>query len=220
MTKGVIYKFNATTYSDSKCEKANATTWTGGNIEHANATTWYDNFPMEYEQTKTFSAIWSNGWRGDGVKLDKGVWQNNILVASDTNYMGMYGFDKAGIQAWLKPGVDFGGVTKAQLYLYCYETTTNGSPDVAIGKHSYSSEPSGTWNGQNTDYGNGTLLHVPNQGLGQYIVNLPVAQITLADKRTAIGGIAMKGQTAVDENHGKFRGYNSFDVRLVITVLK
>lgn len=220
MTKGVLYKANATVWTKSQNKKSNATTISDGKVKHANATTWYDNYPMEVETTATFHATWSNGWRGDGVKLDKGVWAGNILVGSTTNYMGMYGFDKNAIQTFLKPNTDFGGVTKALLYLYCYETTTNGSPDVSIGKHSYTSEPSGTWNGANTDYGNGTLLHVPNQSLKEYIVTLPNAQITMADKRTAIGGIAMKGQTATDENHGKFRSYSAYDVRLVITVLK
>jgi hypothetical protein len=220
MTKGVLYKFNASTWSKSQAKKFNASAISDGKVRHANASTWYDNYPMEYEQTATFSAIWSNGWRGDGVKLDKGVWQNNILVGSTTNYMGMYGFKQSDIQAFLKPNVDFGGVTKALLWVNCYETTTNGSPDVSIGKHSYSSEPAGTWNGANADYGNGTLLHVPNKAIGGYVVTLPYQQITLADKRTAIGGIAMKGQTATDENHGKFNGYNSYNVKLEITVLK
>lgn len=193
---------------------------TDGKVQHANATTWFDNYPMEQEITQTFSAIWSNGWRGDAVKLDKGVWQNNILVGSTTNYMGMWGFNKGDIQAFLNPAKDFGGVTKALLYVNCYETTTNGSPDVLIGKHSYSSEPAGTWNGQNTDYGDQVKLHVPNQALGGYQVNLNPSQITLADRSTAIGGIAIKGETATSENHGKFNGYNSYNTRLVITVLK
>lgn len=220
MSDGVLYKANATTWTKSQSKKMNATTVSDGVIKHANATTWFRNYPMEVEQTATFHATWSNGWRGDGVKLDKGVWQGNILVGSTTNYMGMYGFNKNDIQAFLKPNTDFGGVTDAKLYIYCYETTTNGSPDVAIGKHSYTSEPSGTWNGANTDYGNGATLHVPNQALGGYIVDLPNATITMADKRTAIGGIAMKGVSATDENHGKFRSYSAYDVRLVITVLK
>jgi hypothetical protein len=220
MAKGVLYKFNASTWSKSQAKKFNASAISDGKVKHANASTWYDNYPMEVEQTATFSAIWSNGWRGDGVKLDKGVWQNNILVGSTTNYMGMFGFNQGDIQAWLKPNVDFGGVTKALLYVNCYETTTNGSPDVTIGKHSYASEPSGNWNGANADYGDASALHVPNQALGGYVVTLKNTQITLANKRTAIGGIAMKGQDATSENHGKFNGYNSYNVRLVITVLK
>jgi hypothetical protein len=218
--KGVLYKYNATTESKSQNKKFNATTQLDGKVQHASATTIYDNYPMETEQTKTFSAIWSNGWRGDGVKLDVGVWNHNVLVASTTNYMGMWGFNKADIQAWLKPNTDFGGVTRAWLYVNCYETTTNGSPDVLIGKHSYSSEPAGTWNGQNTDYGNNASLHVPNQALGGYVVALPTQFMTLADRRTAIGGVAMKGATAEAENHGKFNGYNTYNVRLEVTVLK
>ena len=55
----------------------------------------------------------------------------------------------------------------------CYETTTNGAPDVQIGKHSYSSKPSGTWNGAaNADWGDYSTLHVPNQALGGYWVTI------------------------------------------------
>ena len=220
MSDGVLYKANASAWSKSVAKKFNATAVSDGQVKHANATAWFRNYPMETEQTKTFHATWSNGWRGDGVKLDVGVWNHNILVGSTTNYMGMWGFNKADIQAWLKPNVDFGGVTKALLYINCYETTTNGSPDVYIGKHSYSSEPAGTWNGANADYGDSSALHVPNQALGGYVVTLKKTQLTLSDKRTAIGGIAIKGQTAEAENHGKFNGYNTYDVRLVVTVLK
>lgn len=220
MTKGVLYKFNASTYSKSFAKKYNGNAESDGKVMHGNASTMFDNYPMEQEFTQTFDVKWSNGWRGDGVKLDKGVWQTNILVGSTTNYMGMYGFDKNAIQAFLAPNKDFGGVTKALLYVNCYETTTNGSPDVLIGKHSYASEVAGTWNGQNTDYGDSSKLHVPNQALGGYQVTLNPSQITLADRRTAIGGIAIKGETATSENHGKFNGVNSYNTRLIITVLK
>ena len=220
MGKGVLYKANASTWSKSQSKKFNATTISDGKVRHADAGTWYDNYPMEQLYTATFSANWSNGWRGDGVKLDEGVWQSNILVGSTTNYMGMWGFDQNAIQAFLAPNKDFGGVTSAKLWVNCYETTTNGSPDVLIGKHSYTSEPSGTWNGANADYGDSVLLHVPNQALGGYVVTLKTTQITLKDKRTAIGGIAIKGQEATNENHGKFNGVNSYNTRLEITVLK
>ena len=220
MGKGVLYKANASTWTKSQSKKANATTVSVGKVRHANATTWFDNYPMEQEYTQTFNATWSNGWGSGGVKLDLGVWNRNILVGSTTNFMGMFGFDKNAIQNFLAPNKDFGGVTKALLYVNCYETTTNGSPDVLIGKHSYNSEPSGSWTGQNADYGDKVKLHVPNQALGGYQVTLNPTQITLADKRTAIGGIAMKGETATNENHGKFNGVNTYNTRLVITVLK
>ena len=101
MSDGVLYKFNASTWSKSVAKKFNATTVSDGQVKHANATTWYKNYPMETLQTQTFHATWSNGWRGDGVKLDLGVWNHNILVGSPTNYMGMYGFDKTAIQNFL-----------------------------------------------------------------------------------------------------------------------
>lgn len=220
MADGVLYKANATTWSKSQCKKMNATAVTDGVVKHANATTWFNNYPMETLQTKTFTATWSQGFRGDGVRLDDGVWQGNILTGSTTNYRGMFGFDKNAIQAFLGSG-DFGNVQSARLLINCYETTTNGSPDVVIGKHSYSSEPSGSWNGStNADWGDESTLHVPNNQLGGYWVTLKPTQITMADKRTAIGGIALRGATATNEDHGKFNGVSSFATKLEITVLK
>jgi hypothetical protein len=220
MSDGVLYKMNATTASKSQSKKMNATTVSDGKVRHANATTWYDNYPMEKEYTQTFKAIWSNGWRGDGVKLDETAWYSHVLTGSETGFRGMYGFDKNAIQAFLHPDKLFGGVTEAKFHLHCYETTLNGSPDVVIGKHSYTSEPSGTWTGQNTDYGDSSSLHVPNQAIGGYWVTLKPSQITMSDKYTAIGGIAMKGQSNTDENMGKFSSYSAFDTELIITVLK
>jgi hypothetical protein len=219
MADGVLYKANATTWTKSQAKKFNAATMTDGQVRHANATTWYDNYPMEQYYTKTFNATWSQGWRGDGVRLDDGVWKGNVLVGSTTGFRGMFGFDQAAIQAFLGPA-KYGNVTSARLLINCYETTTNGSPDVAIGKHSYSSKPAGTWTGQNTDYGNGATLHVPNGATGGYWVTLPNATITLVDGYTAIGGIALKATSNTDENHGKFSGVSSFTTKLEITVLK
>ena len=219
MSDGVLYKANGSAWSKSQAKKFNGSAMSDGKVRHANGTTWYDNYPMEQYITKTFTATWSQGWRGDGVRLDDGVWKGNILVGSTTGFRGMLGFDKNAIQAHLGPN-KYGNVTSAKLLINCYETTTNGSPDVAIGKHSYSSKPAGTWTGQNTDYGNGATLHVPNQALGGYWVTLPVATITLVDGYTAIGGIALKAVSNTDENHGKFNGVSSFASKLEITVLK
>jgi hypothetical protein len=220
MGKGVLYKFNASTWSKSQSKKMSASAITDGKVRHADASAWYDNYPMEYEQSATFNATWSNGWIGDGTKLDDTAWYGNIITGSTSNYRGMFGFNKNDIQAFLKPGVDFGGVTKVLLYVNCYETTLNGAPDVKIGKHSYTSEPSGTWTGQNADWGDYSSLHVPNKATGGYVVTLKPSQVTQADKRTAIGGIALMGMSATSEDMGKFNGIGSYNTKLVITVLK
>jgi hypothetical protein len=221
MAKGVLYKMNATTASKSQAKKMNASITTDGKVRHANATTWYDNYPMEQLYTQTFTATWSQGWRGDGVRLDDGVWKGNILTGSTTNYRGMFGFNKTAIQNFLAPGKDFGGVQSAKILINCYETTTNGSPDVVLGKHSYTGEPSGSWNGTtNADWGDFSSLHVPNGNVGGYWVPLKPSQITLSDKRTAIGGIALRGASATNEDMGKFNGISTFTTKLEITVLK
>ena len=132
----------------------------------------------------------------------------------------MLGFNKTAIQNFIASGVDFGGVQSAISKINCYETTLNGSPDVRVGKHSYTSEPAGSWTGQNADWGDQSTLHVPNQATGGYWVTLNPTQITLADKRTAIGGIALMGASATSEDMGKFSGISSYNTRLEITVLK
>jgi hypothetical protein len=215
MAKGVLYKYNATTYSKSQSKKMSATSITDGKVRHANATTWYDNYPMEQYYTQLFNATWSQGWMGDGTRLDDTAWYNRIITGSTTGYRGMYGFNKTAIANFIESGT----VTAARLHLHCYETTTNGSPDVQFGKHSYSSEPSGTWTGQNTDWTNYSSLHVPNQALGGYWVNLHPSQIRLSSG-AAIGGITLRGESNTSENMGKFSSYTDFTTQLEITVLK
>jgi hypothetical protein len=214
MSDGVLYKANATTWSKSQAKKFNATTISDGQARHANATSWFDNYPMEQSYVSTFAATWSQGWRGDGVRLDDGVWQGNILVGSTTNYRGMIGFSQSAIAAFIAGGT----VTSARLLINCYETTTNGAPDVEIGKHSYTSKPAGTWSLQNSYWGDLANLHVPNKATGGYWVTLNPSQILY--NGVAIGGVALRGQAATDENHGKFSGVSSFSSKLEITVLK
>jgi hypothetical protein len=215
MADGYLYKFNATTYSKSKSEFMSATSYFDGNIEHANATTWYDNYPMEQLYTEKFPAIWSQGWIGNGTKLDDTAWYNRIIVGSTNGYRGMYGFKQSDIAAFIGSGV----VQSASLHLNCYETTTNGSPDVQFGKHSYTSEPAGTWTGQNTDWTSYSSLHVPNQNTGGYTVQLNPSQIRMSNG-AAIGGIALRAESNTDENMGKFSSYTDFLTELTITVLK
>lgn len=220
MTKGVLYKFNASTWSKSQAKKFNATTISDGKVRHANATTWYDNYPMEQSYTQTFNATWSQGWRGDGVRLDDGVWQGNIITGSTTNYKGMYGFDKTAIQNFLGTG-QFGNVTSAKLLVNCYEMASGGAPDVVFGKHSYASEPAGNWDGAtNTDWGDSSSLHINNGAVGGYWITLNPTQITMADGITAIGGIALRGATALNEDMAKFNTIGTFTTKLEITVLK
>jgi hypothetical protein len=217
MGKGVLWKANTSTWSKTICKKFTTSTMSDGKVRHADTTTWYDNYPMEQYFTETFNATWSQGYNGSGTALDAGVWQGNIITGSTTNYKGMFGFNQSAIQNFISGGT----VTELKLLINCYETTANGSPDVTIGKHSYSSKPSGSWNGStNADWGDYSSLHVPNQQLGGYWVTLKPTQATLANMSTAIGGIALRGATATNEDMGKFNGVNSFTTKLQITVLK
>ena len=216
MADGVLYKFNATTWSKSQSKKMSATAITEGQIRHANASTWYDNYPMEQMYTDYFNATWSQGWMGDGTRLDDTAWYGNIITGSTTNYRGMFGFKQSDIAAFIGNGV----VQSARLHIHCYETTLNGSPDVQFGKHSYTSEPGGTWNGAtNTDWSGYSTLHVPNKATGGYWVTLNPSQIRMSNG-VAIGGIALRGESATSENMGKFSGVGSYNTQLEITVLK
>jgi hypothetical protein len=217
MGKGVLWKANTSAWSKTICKKFTTTTMSDGKIRHADTSNWYDNYPMEQSYTETFNATWSQGYNGSGTPLDAGVWQGNIITGSTTNYKGMFGFNQSAIQNFISGGT----VTQLKLLINCYETTANGSPDVTIGKHSYSSKPSGSWNGStNADWGDFSSLHVPNQALGGYWVTLKPTQATLANMTTAIGGIALRGATATNEDMGKFNGVSSFTTQLQITVLK
>lgn len=216
MAKGELLKANATTWTKSKSEKMSASAITDGKVQHANATTWFDNYPMVQEYTENFNATWSQGFRGDGIKLDDTAWYGNIITGSTTNYRGLYGFNKTSIQNFIAGGT----VTALRFHVNCYETTLNGSPDVVIGKHSFSSEPS-SWNGSTSaDWGDYSTLHVPNGATGGYWVTLNPTQITLADGVTAISGIALRGATATNEDMGKFNSVSTFTTQLQITVLK
>lgn len=219
MGKGVLWKATTNTWSKTFCKKFTTNAMFDGKVRHADTTNWYDNYPMEQLVSQKFDATWSQGWIGNGTRLDDGVWQGNILTASTSNYRGMFGFNQGAIQAFLGSG-EFGNVQSARLWINCYETTTNGSPDIQIGKHSYSSKPAGTWTGQNCDWGDQSSLHVPNQALGGYMINLNPSQITLSNRYTAIGGFALRGASATNEDHGKFNGVNSYNTQLEITVLK
>lgn len=219
MAKGVVYKSNGTTWSKSTVKDTGNTTsitWDDGVIKHYGGTTWYENYPMEQIYTQTFNATWSQGWKGDGVRLDDGVWKGNILVGSTTNFRGMLGFSQSAIASFIGSGV----VQSARLLVNCYETTLNGAPDVQFGKHSYTAKPTGTWNGAtNTDWGAYASLHVNNGATGGYWVTLNAAQIRMSNG-AALGGIALRGAAATDENHGKFSGVSSYTSKLEITVLK
>jgi hypothetical protein len=214
MSDGVLYKANATTWTKSQAKKFSASAVTDGVVRHANATSWFDNYPMEQSYTQTFNVTWSQGYLGSGTPLDDGAWNGNIITGSTTNYRGMLGFSQSAIAAFIGSGK----VTSARLLINCYETTTNGAPDVQIGKHSYTAEPTGSWTGQNADWSDYSSLHVPNGAVGGYWVTLKPSQILLNGK--AIGGVALRGASATNEDMGKFSGKNTFVSKLEITVLK
>jgi hypothetical protein len=214
LTKGVLYK-SGTAWTKSQAKKLGGSAMTDGKIMHSNGTTWFDNYPMEEYITKDFPCTWTQGWIGNGTRLDDTAWYGNIITGSTSGYRGMIGFDKNALTAHIGSGE----VTEAKLLVNCYETTLNGSPDVHIGKHSYASEPAGTWTGQNADWGDYTALHVPNKATGGYWVTLKDSQLRMSNG-AVIGGVALRGATNTAEDMGKFSGKNQFTSILRVTVLK
>lgn len=218
MVKGVIYKNNGKVWSKSTVQdtgNTTSTTWDAGLIKHWSGSTWDMNYPMEQSYVKTFNATWSQGWKGDGTRLDAGVWKGNILVASTTNFRGLMGFNKTDISSFVSTGV----ITKLRLQINCYETTLNGSPDIKIGKHSYTAVPASTWTGANAEWTDYSTLHVNNGATGAYWVTLKNTQLYMANG-SMIGGIAFMGMSATDEDHGKLSGVSSYTSKLEVTVLK
>ena len=142
-------------------------------LHHGNASTnGWNKLSNGSATNRNIYATWSQGFRGDGVRLDDGVWKGNILTASTTDYRGMLGFDKNAIQAFLGSG-DFGNVLSARLLINCYETSSNGAPDIQIGKHSFASKPSGNWDGKtNADWGDLKDFHINNNSNGRLLDKL------------------------------------------------
>lgn len=217
MTKGVLYKSNGVDWTKSLAEKGNGSVMSKGVVQHSDGVNWYDNYPMEEYFTLDFPVKWSQGYKGDGTPLHDTAWYGNIITGSTTGYRGMLGFDKNALTSFIGSGV----VTEAKLLINCYETTLNGSPDVHIGKHSYSAEPAegSSWTGQNADWGDYTHLHVPNKKTGGYWVTLKDSQLRMSNG-SVIGGIALRGASNTAEDMGKFSGKNQFTSILRVTVLK
>jgi hypothetical protein len=217
LTEKIFQVGNGSSWYEKTVSPNNGASFHERTVKVGNGSAWYTSYPRESYWTETFNATWSQGWRGDGVPLHDTSWYGNIITGSTTNYRGMLGFNRDAMRDFIADGI----VTDVRLLINCYETTANGSPDVQIGKHIWLSEPYEGWNwngSEGADWSDYTPLHVPNQALGGYWVVLRPSQMSMGGG--TIGGVALRGATATNEDMGKFNGVGSFTSKLQITVLK
>jgi hypothetical protein len=215
VSDGKLYMYDGTSYSKSQSKFFSATNVYDGKVRHANATTWYDNYPMEQYYTQLFNTTWTQGYQGDGLALYNGTfWEHDLVVGDPTNFRGLIGFNKSEMNAFIGSGV----VTKMRLRLHLKETSTNGKPDVHIGKHVFNSEP-GSYDGyEKTYWQDYTPKQFPNQAYGTYWVDINDTQAYF--NGSVLGGIALAGHTATAEDMARFTGYTKFTTQLELTVLK
>lgn len=215
MTKGVLYKFNATTWSKSQSKKMSATAITDGKVRHANATTWYDNYPMEQEYTQLFNVTWTQGYNGSGVKLDPATWGDDLFTGDTVDFHSMLGFDKTAIQNFVANG----SILSVKMVINLKDTSTNGSPDVYFCPHVYSSAPSSLdLNNWNKSYL--SSFQFPNKQVGGYWITLTKDHIKNPNTGVFFNGIAMYAHTATAEDSGRWNGKSSYTSKLEIKVLK
>ena len=106
MSDGVLYKANASTWSQSK--KMSATAVTDGKVRHANATTWFNNYPMEQVFTETFNVTWTHAYNGAGTKLDETTWGNHPRSGDSVDFKGAWGFDRTAMRNFVADGLHLG----------------------------------------------------------------------------------------------------------------
>jgi hypothetical protein len=146
LTKGVLYKANATGWSKSVSKKMNATTISDGKVRHADATTWYDNYPMETLQEQYFDVVWTHAYNGSGAKLDQTTWGDHPRSGDTIDFKGAWGFDRTA----MKNFVANGKVQWIQLEVKFIDPSHAGNPDVWFAPHTYTSKPP-SWNEGNVN---------------------------------------------------------------------
>jgi hypothetical protein len=141
LSDGVLYKYNATTGSESQAKKYDATTGTEAKVRHANATTWFDNYPMEQQYTQKFYETDSGSW----TEHDGGVWDSvagSDVLQGKWNTSGRYrGYWFMGSS--LRNTVVGTKIEEIRIYMTRAETSGySTTQNAVIRPHGYSSKPS------------------------------------------------------------------------------
>lgn len=217
MAKGVLYKFNASTWSKSQSKKMNASTVSDGKVRHANATTWYDNYPMEQVYTQTFNIAWTQGYNGSGVKLDYATWGNHPRSGGSANFQGLFGFDNTAMKNFVANGV----IQSIKLTVMFDDPLHAGNPTVNFCPHDYKSVPA-SWDGWHLNKNYVTTSQFVQTGYDfARTISMPIG----AWLNGGMGGIAIYGTTAAADSC-RFAGTTTYDglsaytSKLEIKVLK
>lgn len=217
MADGVLYKANGTTWTGSQAKKSNGTTLTANVIKHSNGTTWYDNFPMEQIYTQNFNVVWTQGYNGSGVFLDPPTWGDHPRSGGSVNFQGLFGFDRAAMQAFVASGV----IQSIKITVMFDDPAHAGNPVVNFCPHVYASKP-GSWDGNNLNKNYAATSTFVQTGADfTRQITLPVGAWLSGN----MGGVAIYGTTAAGDScvfAGKTTalGLNSYNSVLEISVLK
>jgi curved DNA-binding protein CbpA len=217
MADGVIYKYNATTFSESQAKKFNASAISDGRVRHANATTWFDNYPMEREFTETFPVSWTHGYNGAGAKLDEATWGNHPRSGDSVDFKGVWGFDRTAMRNFVADG----RITLIQLKIKFIDPSHAGNPSVWFAPHTVTSKPT-QWNeaNVNTSYQVKSIFYQTGSDI--------VRTITFSDAAWMGGNLAgfrADGTTAAGDS-ARFagtttsHGVNAYTSQITIRVIK
>jgi hypothetical protein len=217
VSDGVLYKFNASTWSKSQSKKFNSGAISDGKVRHANASTWFDNYPMEQIFTTTFDVVWTQAYNGSGVKLDSATWGDHPRCGDSINFQGLFGFDNSAMKSFVS-----NGVIQSIKFTCMYDDPSHaGTPVVSFAPHVYTSKPS-SYNGNqaNKNYNASSTF---NQTGADYTrqISLPVG----AWLNGSFGGVliyagATAGNSVRFAGKTTSHGLNAYNSQIEISVLK
>lgn len=214
MAQDVLYRNNGSGWSKSQCKRFSSTGMSDGVVKNSNGSSWDENYPMEQEYTATFNCQWTQGYNGNGIKLDSATWGDNLYVGDDSSgpkgMRSYIGYDGDAIADFIAGG----RVTSVVFYVNLYKTSLNGSPDVHFRPMSLKSAPS-SWTDSTVQSGEDVNKHFPNKGYGGYAISAPTTFVN-----ENFQGIALYPYYATAEDAGRFTGKSGYANKLVIKVVK
>jgi hypothetical protein len=217
MSDGVLYKYNATTWSKSQAKKSNASTISDGVVRHANASTWFDNYPMEQLYDQTFDVVWTQGYNGAGAKLDAATWGDHPKSGDTIDFKGAWGFDRNAMRDFVADGV----VQWVKIQVKFIDPAHAGNPDVWFAPHTYTAKPA-EWSeaNVNTAY---QVHEIYTQTGGDIIRTMTFPAEAWLDGN--LGGFRADGSAAAADSATfagvtTSHGITAFNSRITIQVLK
>lgn len=217
MGRGVIYKcidgkrWEKTTVMDTG---NTSDVFDEGKVRHCDdGNKWYDNYPMEAEYEKYFSATWSQGYGKNGVKLDDKNFGDHPRAGDTEGYIGMWGFDNAAMKSFVENGL----VLSLMINVNFADPTHAGNPSLIFGPHIHKTKPNAAlWSNINQLYTAPQVFTQTGDSYSKWIY-LPTAAWLGGD----VGGIAVWAASNIATNYARFSGISeSFNTRIFIKVRK